>query len=213
MLALTTDSLKGHGLNRIFQITKEAGFDGVDLSIEPKNYDTQDENYIKKLSDQVGIPVLAISTPANSNEKKIKIAVKMAKKLDTKVIIIQPPKFFDYQYIRWLKKEVPLIRQKENISIALENAPSKSFLGIIPEHGMGNIMDLKKFKHACLDTARLGQKREDLIRVYKILKKYVVHIHLSNLKAGTPYAPLNKGLLPLESFLTKLKQDDFPGTI
>ena len=30
MLAISTDTLKGYGLNRIFQIVKNAGFDGVD---------------------------------------------------------------------------------------------------------------------------------------------------------------------------------------
>ena len=213
MLALSTDSLKGYGLNRIFKIIKDAGYDGVDLSIDPKNFDTQNADYVKSLIDDIGIPVLAIQTPPHANPKKIQQAVDMAKKLGTKVIVIQPPKFFDYNFIRWLKNEIPKIRQKENISIALENAPSKSFFGIIPEHAMGNILDLKKFKHACIDTARLGQKRDDLIRVYKTLKKYVVHIHLSNLKAGTPYAPMEKGILPIESFLTKLKQEKFPGTI
>ncbi len=137
----------------------------------------------------------------------------MAKTVGARVIVIQPPKIFDFKYIQWLKNEIPKIRQKENISIALENAPSQNFLGIIPEHAMGNILDLKKFKHACLDTSRVAQKHDDLIRIYKALKKYLVHIHISNMKSGNYYAPLEKGILPIESFLTKLKQDSFPGTI
>lgn len=213
MLALSTDSLKGYGLNRIFQIVKEAGYDGVDLQIDPKNFDTQNAEYIKTLIDEIGIPVLAISATQGSSPKKITETVEMAKILGTKVVIIQPPKIFDYKFISWLKKEIPKIRQKENISIALENAPSKTFFGIIPEHAMGNVTDLKNFKHVCLDTSRLAKKREDLIRVYSFLKKYLVHIHLSNVKSGAPYCPPEKGILPIESFLAKLKQDDFPGTI
>ena len=213
MLALSTDSLKGYGLNRIFQIVKEAGYDGVDLQIDPKNYDTLNTEYVKSLIDDIGLPVLAISTPQRCSAKKILEIVDMAKVLGTKVVVIQPPKIFDYKFITWLKKEIPKVRQKENISIALENAPSKTFFGIIPEHAMGNVTDLKKFKHVCLDTSRLAKKREDLIRVYSFLKKYLVHIHLSNVKSGTSYAPPEKGILPIESFLAKLKQDDFPGTI
>lgn len=213
MLALSTDSLRGYGLNRIFQIVKDAGYDGVDLSMDRKSFDTMNAEYIKQLSDQVGIPVVAISTPTNANEKMIRMAVDMAKTVGCRIVVIQPPKFFDYKFISWLKNEVPKMRKKENISIALENAPSKSFFGIIPEHAMGNILDLKKFKHACLDTARLGKRKEDIIRVYGTLKKYLVHIHLSNVRSGTPYAPPEKGILPIESFLTKLKQDSFPGVI
>lgn len=213
MLAISTDSLRGYGLNRVFQIIKDAGFDGVDLAIDKRNYDTQNTEYVKGLIDEVGIPVIAIQAPPNTNPKSIQNLVEMAKKLDCKVIVIQPPKFFDYKYIQWLKNEVPKIRQRENISIALENAPSKSFFGIIPEHAMGNILDLKKFKHACIDTARLAQRKEDVIRVYSTLKKYIVHFHLSNMKSGTPYSPPENGILPLESLLTKLKQDMFAGAI
>ena len=40
MLTLSTDSLKGYGINRIFQLVKEAGLDVRDIVIDPKNYDT-----------------------------------------------------------------------------------------------------------------------------------------------------------------------------
>jgi sugar phosphate isomerase/epimerase len=213
MLVLSTDSLKGYGLNRIFNFVKEADYGGVDLAIDPKNFDTQNGEYIKSLSEQYQVPITAIQTAPGGNPHKIQEAVKMAKVLDCRIIVIQPPKIFDFKYIQWLKNEIPKLRQKENISIALENAPSQTFLGIIPEHAMGNVMDMKKFKHACLDTTRIAQKREDLIRIYKTLKKYLVHVHLSNVKMGKQYYLPQDGILPIESFLTKLKQDGFPGNI
>lgn len=213
MLAISTESLKGYGLNRIFQMVKQANFDGLDLSIDTKNFDTQNTEYIKSLIDETGLPVLSIAVPTNANQKRVQAAVEMAKVIGTKVIVVQPPKIFDFKYIQWLKNEIPKIRQKENISVALENAPSKNFLGIIPEHAMGGILDMKKFKHACLDTSRVSQKKEDLIRVYNALKKFVVHVHLSNVKGGKQYYLPYKGILPVESFLTKLKQDGFRGTI
>lgn len=213
MLSICTDSFKGYGLNRIFDLIKKAGYDGVDLNIDPRNFDTQDADYIKSLVDQYSLPVLAISTPVTGSAKKIQTAIDMAKTLGTKIIVIQPPKIFDFQYASWLKNEIPKLRQKENISIALENAPSETFLGIIPEHSMNNVIDLKKFKHVCLDTTRVATKKEDLIRIYKTLKPYMVHVHLSNVKNGTPYSLPQAGILPIESFLTKLKQDGFGGTI
>lgn len=213
MLVLSTDSLKGYGLNRVFQIVKLAQYGGIDLAIDPKNYDTQNAEYIRTLIDQTGVHVAAIQTPPQSNPRKIQEAVKMAKILNTRVIVIQPPKIFDFKYIQWLKNEIPKIRQKEDISIALENAPSQTFFGIIPEHAMGNVLDLKKFKHVCIDTTRVAQKKEDLIRIYKSLRKFLVHIHLSNVRAGKNYFLPEKGILPLESFLTKLKQDGFRGAV
>jgi len=213
MIAMCTDSLKGYGLNRIFEFVKKAGYDGIDLNIDPKNFDTQNAAYIKTLIEKYQLPVLAITTPPTGNAHKIQEAVAMAKELDTKIIIIQPPKIFDFRYIQWLKNEIPKIRQKENISIALENSSSETFLGIIPGHAMNSVVELKNFKHVCVDTTRVAQKKEDLIRIYKTLKKYLVHVHLSNVKAGADYYPPQNGILPIESFLTKLKQDGYPGSI
>jgi len=78
---------------------------------------------------------------------------------------------------------------------------------------MSSGQDLKNFKHVALDTARIGEKRQDLMRSYNGLKKYLVHIHLSNLNHGKKYTPPSEGIMPLESFLTKLKQDRYPGAV
>ncbi|MBD3270675.1 TIM barrel protein [Candidatus Peregrinibacteria bacterium] len=213
MLAICTDSFKGYGLNRVFEFVKEAGYDGIDLNINPGNYDTQNTEYIKKLIEEYQLPVVSISTPPTSSEKKILSAVDMAKELGTKIIVIQPPKIFDFKSIQWLKNEIPKIRQKENISIALENSPSETLLGIIPGHAMNNLADLKKFKHTCIDTTRVKSKNQDLMEVYRLLKKFLVHVHLSNIKGSHTYNLPQNGILPIESFLTKLKQDGYPGTI
>lgn len=213
MLTLSTDSLKGYGLNRIFKFIKDAEYDGVDLHIDPRDYDTQNVEYLKELVNQYGIPIISLQTHKNAGAKNVKEAVAMAKALDVKVIIVQPPKVFNFKYIKWLTNEVPKIRQKEEVSIALENAPSKAFLGIIPEHAMNNLNELRKFKHAALDTTRVAQKKDDLIRVLNILRKYMVHVHLSNVRKGKGYCLPEDGILPLESFLTKLAQEKYKGAI
>lgn len=213
MITLSTDSLKGYGLNRIFKFIKDAGYDGVDLYVDPKDFDTQDTAYVKSLAEEYGLPVVSLQTQPNATAKNIVEAVEMAKELGVKIVIVQPPKMFNFKYIKWLTDEVPKIRQRESISIALENAPNKTFLGIIPEHAMNNLNELRKFKHAALDTTRVAQKKDDLIRVFGVLKKFLVHVHLSNVKKGKGYCLPDEGILPLESFLTKLKQEGYRGAV
>lgn len=212
MLALSSDSLGGYGLNRIFKFVKDAGYDGLDLVVDENNYDSKNADYIKKLISDTNLPVLSMQLP-DPSPKELKEAIEIAKTIGCKVIIVQPPKILSFKKISWLKREVPKIRAKEGISIALENAPAEMILGFIPKHAMNNIVDMKKFKHACIDTTRIALKRQDLIRYYKSLRKYLVHIHLSNVKGVRKYYLPDDGILPIESFLTKLKQDDFPGTI
>lgn len=213
MLVLSTDSLRGYGLNRIFELAKAAEYDGLDLTVDFGQFDTYNGTYIKRLILEYKFPVHAVSAPNEITGKRIEEIAKMAKEIGAKVVIIQPPKILDFKMASWMKSEIPKLREKEAISIALENAPSGTFLGFIPEHAMGSAQDLKEFKHVCMDVARLGEQRKDLMRAYTALKKFLVHIHLSNFYHGKKYSPPQEGIMPLESFMTKLKEDNYPGAI
>ncbi|MBD3360939.1 TIM barrel protein [Candidatus Peregrinibacteria bacterium] len=213
MLLLWTESLRGYGLNRVFELAKKAGYDGVDLSVNFGQFDTYNAEYLKKLSKEYELPIHAISAPVQIASSRIKDLVNLTKEVKAKVLILQPPKLLEFKLASWLRKEIPKLREKEFISIALENAPAGTFLGFIPEYAMANTQEMKKFKHISLDTARIGEKRQDLMRAYAAFKKYLVHVHLSNVYKGKKYAPPKEGIMPLESFLTKLKQDKYPGAL
>jgi sugar phosphate isomerase/epimerase len=213
MIILSTDSLRGYGLNRIFELAKAAGYDGIDVTVDFGQFDSYNGDYLKKLSEEYEMPIHAISTPMQAKPDRIKELVKIAKNVGAKIIIIQPPKLLDFKMSSWLKTEIPRLREKEFISIALENAPAETFLGFIPLHTMSNTEELRKFKHVSLDITRIGETRKDLMRAYALFKKYLVHIHLSNIYHGKKYSPPQEGIMPLESFLTKLKQDRYPGAI
>ncbi len=212
-IAFTTSSLNGYGLNRIFEIGKELSFDGIELVMDKKNYDTLSAEYINSLSKTYNLPVLAIEAFDNAKEKHIRDAVDIAKTIGSKIVIVKPPKFFDFKYSQWLKDEVPKIREQEEISIALENSPGETILGFIPAHAMNSLHDLKKFKHACLNTGYTFEKKENLIDTFLKIKNYLVHVHLSNVKKGKVGAPPQSGVLPIESFLSKLKQENYKGTV
>jgi hypothetical protein len=61
MLLLSTSSLKGYSLHKIFIFAKKAGYDGLNLDLDKSNFDTLDGEYIKTLSDAFSIPVLSIT--------------------------------------------------------------------------------------------------------------------------------------------------------
>ncbi|KKP39068.1 MAG: hypothetical protein UR28_C0010G0051 [Candidatus Peregrinibacteria bacterium GW2011_GWF2_33_10] len=212
-IAFTTSSLEGYGLNRIFRFAKELGFDGLELVQSRKNLDTTDANYINALCKEYDLPVLAIQTQDSSKSRQILDAVDIAKTIGTKIIVIKSPKFFDFKYTEWLKTEVPKIRERESISIALENSPDDTILGFIPATAMNSVNDLKKFKHACLNTAYASSKKQNIIDLLMSMKNYLVHIHLTNVKQNHYGVLPQNGSLPMESFLAKIKQEDYKGTI
>jgi hypothetical protein len=52
MILLSTSSLNGYGIHRIFLIAKKAAFDGIDLVLTKENFDLWDPEYIYSLSKE-----------------------------------------------------------------------------------------------------------------------------------------------------------------
>lgn len=213
MIALHTSSLHKYGLNRIFQFTKEAGYDGIEIEVDRNNLDTQNAQYIQELSEQYSLPVVALHAPTDDSEKSVEHVIDMAAYLNCPVVVIAPPKFMDFKFTRWLKREIPIIRKKKNIQIALLNAGGKTMLGFLPERALNNLSDLKSFGMVAIDCSMTSSKKQDLIRFYDYLKKLTVHVHLSNVKRHREYSLPNEGILPLESFLKKLKENKYSGAL
>jgi len=73
-LLLSSDTLTGFGLDRVFETAKEIGFGGIDIAIR-KNFDAWDPDYVKKLSDKHNLPVKIIQTSSNLNAKEFNLAL------------------------------------------------------------------------------------------------------------------------------------------
>ena len=213
MIALHTSSLHKYGLNRIFEFAKEGGYDGIEIGVDKNNFDTQNAEYIKKLSQQYKLPIVALHAPVNGTEKSVEHVVEMAVYLKCRVVVITPPKILDFKLTRWLKREVPYLRKKKKIQIVLTNTGGKTFLGFLPARALNNVTDLKKFGMIALDCTATHSKKTDLIRFYEHLKKLIVHVHFSNVRRHKEYSLPNEGILPLESLLKKLKDNNYDGAI
>jgi len=213
MIILHTSSLGKYGLNRIFDFAKKAGYDGIEIYVDKNNYDSQNAEYIKKLCNEYGLPIAALHVPTDGSEKSVEHVVEMAAYLNCPVVVITPPKLLDFKFANWLKKQIPELRKKKHVQITMVNAPGETFLGFLPSRAMNNITDLKKFGLVTIDTSSTVSKKWDLIRIYEHLKKLVTHVHLSNVRHHKDYSMPNEGILPLESFLKKLKANNYKGAI
>lgn len=209
MFLLSTDSLRGYGLNRVFQFAKDAGFDGVEVALDIRHFDTQDADYLNELQKQYSLPIRAVRAFPDSTIKQTILAMEIAHAVEAKVLIVEPPKLFDFKYKDWIKKQVPMLRKKYQLNIALKNGPSEYMWGILPGRSMNNIPDLQSFKEVCLDVANLYGMKLDLMRAYEMVKSSLVHVHLSNVHKGVDHSLLDEGIMPLESLLTKLKRDGY----
>jgi sugar phosphate isomerase/epimerase len=61
-LALSTGSLYSYGLDRVFGLAAGAGFDGVEVLIDPR-WDTRQPGYLRHLMEVSGLPIVAVHAP------------------------------------------------------------------------------------------------------------------------------------------------------
>lgn len=149
MCLFSTDSLSGYGLDLVFDLAKEAGFDGIDLAIR-KNFDSRKIDYVKKLSEKYELPIKVIQTSDNLNDKEINRAIDLCYELGADTIAINSPKFFNFKAFSFITDNV-LKRRKENKSIhfSIINPEDSSLFALpIPKYRFSNMVEIVK-KYLC----------------------------------------------------------------
>ena len=61
-ITLSTGSLYSYGLARVFELAAEAGFDAIEIMVDDR-WDTRQPAYLRRLSQESGLPVVAIHNP------------------------------------------------------------------------------------------------------------------------------------------------------
>jgi sugar phosphate isomerase/epimerase len=62
MIALSTGSLYNYGTARVFELAAQAGYDGMEVLVDQR-WDTRHPAYLQRLSDDYGLPILAVHNP------------------------------------------------------------------------------------------------------------------------------------------------------
>lgn len=211
MLLLATSTLYKYGLNRIFHFAKELDYDGIEINMN-EIVDTRDIKYIKELIHRYDMPVLAVAAPHNSNILKVQTAIKVAEAIDADVCSFRPGYWKNWFFNRWIKNTLGKMMEVSKLKISIINPPLGDNL-FLPTYAFGDLNSLYTFKNVTLDTAHLVSRGMDLIRVYEFLKKNICHVYLSDASKSVDHLMPGDGILPLESFLTKLKKDKYQNHI
>lgn len=213
LLAITSDSFNGYGLDHAFELAAKAGFDGFEITIKHGKFDTYDSDYLNKLSKRHNLPILSLATPANMDIVKTRRAMELANAVGASILSLTPPDIFNFNYKNWLRREFTSLRAKKKITLALVNPPVQNLLGVLPKYAFNNLYELKKFPNLAFDVCNIVGHTEPLLEIYSILKNNIQHIYLSNIKHEQKNTLLAEGYLPLESFLTRLKRDKYKGVV
>lgn len=212
MILLSTASLTGYWLHRIFLIAKEAWFDGLDLSLTTSNFDLWDEEYVKSLSELTWVPVLSITAPNWwMNEKKVDKIVRIAKTLWSQLITFSPPQISD-KSSTWFTRYLLRVKKDIHIWVSVKNVEPEFLLFVIPKYKNASLYDIKKVTgDTSLDLSSIDTgSSNDILKAQKILWSSIKNIYLSDKRWPKSFLlPWNAwgwiSYLPLESFLMKLR--------
>ena len=106
---------------------------------------------------------------------------------------------------------MPHLAKKYDLLFCRRNTPFKFYMGLFPQRSENSLFALREMGYVCLDVSALWMSKEEIMKSVKFLGNRLKHVYLSNVHNNSPYAPPRKGILPLESFLTKLAQVKFEG--
>lgn len=209
MLLLSTSSLTGYGLHKIFLLAKSAVYDGIDLSVDFDLYDTCDAGYLKTLIQEVGIDIVSISAPERRlTRKQFDQVLSLAEDLSVKMVNIHPPHRLDrekdwfWDYIKTVAEKYP------HITINIINAPPKTWLFVISEYGDARPETIKKItEHTALSIENVDPSSGvDLIKTSILLGSTMEFIYFSDKTDDAGWLFPGEWHMPLESLLIKLKE-------
>jgi sugar phosphate isomerase/epimerase len=128
--ALSTGSLYTYGLDRVFALAAEAGFDGIEVLIDPR-FDTRQPSYLWRLMERYSLLILSVHAPfhpkrlaawPHTQPESVAATADIARAVGAEVIIAHLPYWRGRAYLRWLRNDlVAWQRANPNPVVAVEN--------------------------------------------------------------------------------------------
>lgn len=218
-ILLSTDSLGGYGLDLVFEVAKETGYDGIDLALW-KNFDARNVEYLKKLATKHELPVKVVQISSSINAKEMNQALDICATLGVKVITINAPTFFDLKAYNFIVDNMAEYRkQNPEIKFSIINPEQSNIFALpVPKFRFTNIVEIiKNFScHLGLDIVNLDETALETEFLRK-LSNFVPHISVmyfsDKTKLGEGHVIPGEGVLKLPTILKRFKQNKYNGYI
>ncbi len=220
-VVFSTGSLYPFGLDRVYALAAEAGYDGVEIMMDDR-WDTHQEDYLNGLAEKYSIPIRALHPPLfhgawdlDPEETLVRVA-RLAPKVGADVVVAHPPAN-GMRLEAWSESTLADAR-KAGVAVAVENMPRDRVQGLIfgwdrqycyrPEL-------LLSLGDVTLDTSHLAASGVGILYALELLEEQLRHVHLSdsNLTGRDEHRVPGRGKLPLKEFLAALARSGYPGVV
>jgi len=228
ILSLSTGSLFTLPLRRVFELSAEAGFDGVELII---NQDFQKVNPVKLITSlQEMCTIHSIHAPFMPLDgwggpiDSLRRSVALAAECGIPLVNFHPPSWMgaEVTFWRWLYSIVDF--QKEvgldgRVTVTIENMPWVGKMKINP-HILSNTQRMIDFIRdhnlfLTFDCTHMGSGKANFINDFYLFYESgrIRNIHFSDYGHGREHLLPGHGILPLTRFLNHLRNTDYQSTV
>ncbi len=228
LISLSSGSLFTLPLKKVFELSAEAGFDGVELIINQDFQKTSPSRLVASLQEITTIhsihapfmPLDGWGGPMDS----LRICIELAVERGIPLVNFHPPSWmgFEVGFWRWLysvrdfQKELGCDGQ---VSVTLENMPWVGTFKINP-HILSNTQRMIDFLHEhnlylTFDCTHMGSGKANFINDFYLFYESgrIRNIHFSDYGHGREHLLPGHGILPLTRFLNHLRSTAYQSTV
>ena len=228
LISLSSGSLFTLPLKKVFELSAEAGFDGVELIINQDFQKTNPSRLVASLQEITTIhsihapfmPLDGWGGPMDS----LRICIELAVERGIPLVNFHPPSWmgFEVGFWRWLYSVRDF--QKElgrdgQVAVTLENMPWVGTFKINP-HILSNTQRMIDFLHEhnlylTFDCTHMGSGKANFINDFYLFYESgrIRNIHFSDYGHGREHLLPGHGILPLTRFLNHLRSTAYQSTV
>lgn len=161
------------------------------------------------LADTVGAQTLNLHLPFRTRDVSLGFGLRQWRTL------VPGPTPDQRAYQRWLTGGgLAELQARTRALITVENLPLRRQFGrAVNPYAMNTWDEIAFFPNVCLDTTHCGTTGSDLLAVYEQLAHRVRHIHLSDYDGRYQHRSIDRGHLPLASFLRSVISHGYEGVL
>ena len=212
---MSSDSFTGYGLDLVLDVSKEAGFDGIDLAMW-KNFDSRNLEYVKKLTKKHEMPIRVIQTSSTVNAKELNQALDLCEATGATTITINAPKITDFKTFNFLVDNLENYKKNNKwIRFSIINPESNNLFALpVPKYRFTNIVEIIK-KYWCylwLDIVNLDDNtlENEFMRKVDQFVPYISVLYFSDRTAvWERHVVPWEWSLKLDKLLKKLKENRY----
>lgn len=214
-ILMSSDSFSGYGLDLVFDVSKEAWFDGIDLAMW-KSLDSWNTEYVKKLSKKHEMPVRVIQTSSAVNAKELNQALDLCEATWATTITINAPKITDFKAYNFILDNLENYKKNNKwIKFSIINPESWNLFALpVSKYRFTNVVEIIK-KYWCylwLDIVNLDENtlENEFMRKIEQFIPYISVLYFSDKTSiGERHVIPWEWSLKLDKLLKKLKQNRF----